>query len=194
MVNKWGKKGSKEIKKSSILWCVISIFFYTTVLQLLIEMKLSLDYLLWLNSKFCVLSDRQGGPSAPEGVRPPWTSPRRQVEPVWRSLHRLMLRGLHCKNRVLDVRTSSPHLYVCHWGSSQSCVCARRWRSGTSRSVESNRTSPRPGRLWLVTPGGWGLLSGIRLLRICCWAPPTTTRSGTSLVGVSVSQRHYSNI
>lgn len=140
--------------------------------------------LSWRESSFLwflAVSDRQGGPSAPEGLRSQWEGPGRQVEPVWWSLHRLVLRGLHCKSVQFTVRL----VYSTH---NPACVRVHRWRSGTSLSVASNRTSPRPGRLWPVTLGGWDLLSGIRQLRTCFLAPPTTTRSGTSLVsGKSVS-------
>lgn len=52
----------------------------------------------------------------------------------------------------------------------------------------SDRASPRPGRLWLVTLGGSASLSGIQRLRTCSLAPPTTTRSSVPLVSAQMRQ------
>lgn len=74
--------------------------------------------------------DRQGGPSAPQGVWTPGTSPGREVEPVRRPLHRLLLGGLHRERRPAGRLQARP--------SPHASVCVLRCGSGTSQRVASN--------------------------------------------------------
>lgn len=132
-------------------------------------------YLLIKKNIFVPLSDRPSGPSAPTGLWSSWAGSGYQVESIWWSLYRLMLRGLHSKDfSILDF-----HHFVVRALKRPLSGC--RWRYGTSQSVGSKKTSPRPGRLWLDIRGGWGLLNGIQQLRICYWAPHMTTRWDTAL-------------
>lgn len=69
-----------------------------------------INYACWLRRIFVSLSDRPSGPSAPTGLWSSWTGSGYQVESIWRSLYRLMLRGLHGKDfRLLDY-----HHYMVH--------------------------------------------------------------------------------
>ena len=63
-----------------------------------------------LNCELFALSDRQGRPSAPEGLRSQREGPGRQVEPVRRSLRRLVFRGLH-RESCSGLRSVCPHVF-----------------------------------------------------------------------------------